>query len=757
MRASVRATLLLMAWLAALPAARGQTFDAAAPGEAAAPGDVRLPLRMDETLRPPVAAGVREELPIFIEADRIQGVQGQDLEAVGNVVVRRRGQVVTADRLHYSIPDNAVTATGRVRVDRLGDVVTGDEAYYDLDTSAGYVVHPAYSFRQFGARGEANRLVLVDRDVYRAERATYTTCEVGDDDWYLRVGRMDLDRLTDVGVAHNASVVFKDVPIFYTPWIDFPLTSRRKTGFLAPSIGTTNNSGFEIEVPFYWNIAPNRDYTFSPRLMARRGLLLNNEFRYLEPSFMGEARFDYLPDDRIADESRWAASLLHTQRFSQRLSGYLNLQGVSDDTYFTDLSNNIAATSQTNLPREGALTYNGDWWTLFGRVQEFQTLQDPAAPVTPPYARVPQLALRAARHNVGGFDLDFFGEVVNFQQSDMVSAWRQVYYPSASYPYRNRLFWVTPKLGFNYTSYACTDDSQPDETRTLPIFSIDSGMDFVRNATFGGRNFRQTLEPRLYYLYIPLTEQNQLPVFDTAEADFNLAQLFTENQFSGWDRINNANQISAAVTSRLLDPQSGVEWIRGTLGQRYYFEQQEVTLPGTSARTASRSDVLALLSGSITRAWSAQVGATFSLDQRQAQKLDVGVRYRPQLGKVLNLGYRFTQDYLEQLDVSAQWPLSRRLSGVARWNYSLQDNSLLEALVGLEYTAGCWAMRLVGHRFVTSIDQESTSLLFQLELNGLSRIGNNPLELLRQNIGGYSRQVGTAVPAGPAYPGMETQ
>ena len=232
-------------------------------------------------------------------------------------------------------------------------------------------------------------------------------------------------------------------------------------------------------------------------------------------------------------------------------------------------------------------------------------------------------------------------------------------------------------------------------------------------------------------MYIPFAEQNQLPVFDTAEADFNLAQLFTENQFSGWDRINNANQISAAVTSRLLDPQTGAEWIRGTLGQRYYFEPQEVTLPGGSARTASRSDVLALLSGSITQAWSAQVGVTFSLDQRQAQKLDVGVRYRPQLGKVLNLGYRFTQDYLEQLDLSAQWPLSRRWSGVARWNYSLQDNSLLEALVGLEYTAGCWALRIVGHEFVTSIDQDSTSLLFQLELNGLSRIGNNPLELLR--------------------------
>ena len=549
---------------------------------------------MQETLLPPVAPSTREELPIFVEADRIQGVQGKELEAVGNVVVRRRGQVLTADKLYYSIPDNAVTATGHVRVDRLGDVVTGDLAHYDLDTSAGYIERPTYSFRQFGARGKAERLVIEDRDIYHAQRATYTNCAVGDDDWYLRVGKMDLDRLTDVGVAHDASVYFKDVPIFYTPWMDFPLTSRRKTGFLPPLIGTSNNSGFEIEAPFYWNIAPNLDYTIAPRLMARRGLQLNNEFRYLEPKFSGQARFDYLPDDRILNESRWFGSLQHSQRFSSRLSGYLNLQGVSDDTYFTDLSNNIAATSQTNLPREAGLTYNGDWWTFFGRVQEFQTLQNPdSPPVTPPYARVPQLALRAAQQNVGGFDLDFFGEVVNFQQTGLVSGWRQVYYPSASYPYRNRLFWVTPKLGFNYTSYSFNNDSQPNETRALPIFSVDSGMTFERNTALGGRNFRQTLEPRLYYVYIPFAEQNQLPVYDTAESDFNLAELFTENQFSGWDRINNANQISAALTTRLLDPRTGAEWIRGTLAQRYYFEPQEVTLPGQPARTASRSDVLA--------------------------------------------------------------------------------------------------------------------------------------------------------------------
>jgi LPS-assembly protein len=748
----VRVTLVLFAWLALLSAARGQV-----PGEQApAPGDVRLPLSMQDKLLPPVAPGTTEELPLFLEADRIEGTQGRQLEAIGSVVVRRRGQVLHADRLSYSIPENAITATGNVRVDRLGDVVTGDQAYFDLDTSAGYVERPTYYFRQFGARGKANRLVVLDRDTYRAERATYTNCDVGDDDWYLRVDRLDLDRLRDVGVARSATVYFKNVPIVYTPWIDFPLTSRRKTGFLAPTVGTTGKSGFEVELPFYWNMAPNRDFTIAPRVMASRGLLLNNEFRYLEPKFGGEARFEYLPDDRIKEQSRWGASFQHNQRFTDRLTGRINLQGVSDDTYFTDLSDQIAATSQTNLPREGWLNYNGDWWTLFGRAQTFQTLQDPLAPVTEPYARLPQVVLRAARHDVRRFDLDFFGEVANFEHPSLVNGWRQVYYPTVRLPYRNRLFWVTPKAGFNFTSYGFREEGRPDETRSLPVFSVDSGMQFERDTAFGARSFRQTLEPRLYYVYIPFRRQDQLPLFDTAEADFNLAQIFTENQFSGWDRINDANQITAAVTTRLLNPGSQTEWIRATLGQRYYFKEQEVSLDN-QRRGSNRSDLLALVSGSITRAWSANFGLQYNVDDSQSKKLNAALRYQPQLGKVLNLGYRFTRDQLEQVDVSAQWPLSRRWNGLGRWNYSLQDETLLEALLGFEYNAGCWSARVVAHRFVTAVDDESTSLFFQLELNGLSRIGNNPLELLRQNIGGYSRSPTRSIPGEAYYPGMEAE
>jgi LPS-assembly protein len=714
-----------------------------------------LGLRLEPELMAPQSPGPGEELPIFLEADRIEGVQDQRIDAVGNVVVRRRGLRLSADRLEYSIPENAVTVTGNVRFRRLGDVVTGDRATYDLDDEAGTVDNPGYSFSQFGARGRANRLTVRDRERYRAERATYTNCDVGDDDWFLRVDRLDLDRLKDTGVARNATVYFKGVPILYTPWINFPLSSRRKTGFLPPSIGTTDKSGFEFTLPFYWNIAPNLDYTIAPRVLSRRGVLINNEFRYLKPDFAGDLRAEFLPDDREQGDSRWAYVFQHAHRFTPRLSGAVNLQGVSDDTYFVDLSDKIAATSQTNLPREGSLTYNGDWWSVFGRVQSFQTLQqDPLAPVTEPYARLPQIALNAAKQNVGGFDLSMYGEVVSFDHPDLVSAVRQVYYPSASYRVGNGFFYALPKLGLHYTSYSYDERGRDNDSRTLPIFSLDTGMNFARRTSVFGRSYTQTLEPRLYYVYIPFEDQEQLPLFDTAVADFNLAQIFTENRFSGFDRINDANQITAAVTTRFLDARSGAERLRATLGQRYYLKEQEVTLDPEDVRTSNRSDLLAGVTGYLTANWWMDFGLQFNVDDGNSEKLNLGARYRPQPGKALNLSYRYTRDLLEQVDLAAQWPVTRRWTGLMRWNYSLADKSLVEGLAGLEYNAGCWAARFVVHSFVTSTQERSEAFFAQLELSGLSRLGISPLDLLSQSIVGYQRIPPRVPQPSQYYPGM---
>ena len=748
-----RSTALLAA-MCALPAALAQTPSVPSASIDPERGGLGLKLEPELSARPP--AGVDEQLPIFLEADRLDGVVGRNLDATGNVVVRRRGQTLRADRLSYSVPDNAITAEGNVRLGRQGDTVSGDRVYYDLDTNSGKVDKPQYSLRygNYRARGDAERLEIRDRDRYRAQRATYTNCAVGEDDWYLSVSRLELDRLRDVGVARNATVYFQGVPILYTPWIDFPLSSRRKTGFLTPLVGTSNNSGFEVSLPFYWNMAPNRDYTLTTRLLAKRGVQLNNDFRYLQPSYRGQLRADVLPNDREADDTRWAYSVQHTQSITRRLNGYINAQGVSDDNYFTDLSDNVAATSQSTLPREFGLSYNGDWWSVLARSQTFQTLQDPQNPVTEPYARVPQLLLRAARENVAGLNLELFGEVVNFDQSQQQSGWRQVYYPWATYPIRGPFWYLTPKLGLNYTVYTYPGQSRAADTRTLPILSLDSGMTFDRSTTLLGRGFRQTLEPRVYYVYIPYKNQDNLPVYDTSQADFNLTQVFTENQYTGWDRINNANQITTAVSSRLLDPTSGAEWVRGTLAQRFYFETLQVTLPGQAGST-NNSDLLAGLAGNITRNWSANLDLQYAVEDGDFEKFNAGLRYRPEPRKILNLGYRFTANSLEQVDVAALWRLSRRWAGVFRWNYSLQGSELLRGLVGLEYNENCWAARFVAQSFITGVNERSSAFFLQLELSGLSRLGISPLQILRENIGGYEEVSPSAASPEVYYPGVE--
>ncbi|HYL19511.1 MAG TPA: LPS-assembly protein LptD [Burkholderiales bacterium] len=757
-----RALIALTVLVLAAGGARAQTASSDKPDL-----DVGLKLKLQSSLLPPAAPDPDEELPVFLEADRLEGTQNKDVKAEGNAMLRRRGQIVFADVLRYSLENSVVTAVGHVRFDRLGDIITGDYASFNLDDESGYVDNPTYQFRQFHAHGQASKLEVRDRDRYRAIRATYTNCDVGNEDWYLKVQRLDIDRLRDVGEGHNATLYFKDVPVLYTPWIDFPVSSRRKSGFLPPTYGSTATSGFEVTAPYYWNIEPNMDYTVAPRVMSRRGMQLGNEFRYLDPDYKGLLQADYLPEDRVANRSRWAVLFQHDQNLGHGFAGGLNIQRVSDDTYFTDLSDKIAATSQSVLPQEGWLKYEGGWWSLYGRYQHWQTLQDPLAPITPPYARAPQITLVASQQDVLGSDVGFTGEVVNFMHPTLLTGRRQNYYPTVSYPIRTPFFFLTPKAGINYTQYSFPDNVRDAQTRTLPIFSVDSGMTFERDTTLRGRDFVQTLEPELYYLYIPFRDQTQLPVFDSALKDFNFTSIFSENKFSGADRINDANQITAAVGTRLLDPETGIEKVRALIGQRYYLEQPRVTLDSAlptspvpsnvESNTATRSDLLALFSGALTRTWSLDSGLQYGVNSSEFERFNVALRDQPEPGKVLNLGYRFTRDFLDQIDISTQWPLSRRWAGLARYNYSLSDKALLEALAGLEYNAGCWTLRFVLHRFVTATQERTNTFFFQIELTGLSRLGSSPLELLRQGIGGYTQPSLHPRGAEPYYPGMSDQ
>jgi len=700
-----------------------------------------------------------DEVPLFIEADRLQGTQDKEIEAYGSARLRKRGQAFFADWMRHDTPTDVLTAKGNVRIEQGREIIEGDSLRYEMATDRGYMEQPRYMLvstppgsspriSDTDGRGTAERLLFEGPGQYRVQTASYTTCEPGNDAWFIRARQLDIDRSRDVGIARDASIVFFDKTIFYSPYLSFSLHQERKSGFLTPSYRTSNTTGFEFTVPYYWNIAPDMDATLYPRYMTKRGLQLGGEFRYLNPNWQGEARTEILTSDQQVSRDRWGIFAKHQQNLGRGWGGNLNINRVSDGSYFTDLSTQVAVTSQVYLTNDLTLSRGGTWgnggtYSFSAFAQRWQTLQsDPLAPLVAPYNRQPQLTLSAQRLGTHVGDFDLLGSYTAFDHPSLINGQRMVINPSLSLPLQNAFAFVTPKIGAHITRYAMGENNAANlqnSTRALPIFSAESGVVFEREMQARGQTLIQTLEPKAYYVYIPYKDQSRLPNFESGLQDVNFATLFTENQFSGSDRINDANQLTAGVSSRFIDAGTGIERLRVALAQRYYFQSQQVTLPGVAprARDSNSSDVLAVISGNIAKNWTTEAGWQYNTDLKQVQKFNIAGRYQPQAGKVLNLAYRDTVDTLRQTDVSAQWPIDGRWTAVARWNYSIRDNRTLEALAGVEYNDRCWALRIVGHRFATTTSAASTSIFVQLELSGISRIGTNPTDVLFRNISGY--------------------
>ncbi len=701
-------------------------------------------------------------VPLFVEADRIQGTQDKEIEAFGSARLRKRGQVFYADWMRHDTPTDVLDAKGNVRIEQEREILQGDTLRYEMATDRGYLDRPRYLLMstpetgpisriarpvQTEGRGTADRLLFEGPGQYRVQNSSYTTCEPGNDAWYLRANVLDIDRGRNVGTAHNASIVFFDVPIFYSPYLSFSLHQERKSGFLTPSYRTSNTTGFEFTTPFYWNIAPDMDATLFPRYMTKRGLQLGSEFRYLNSKGKGEARAEVLSNDQQIGRDRWGLFTKHQQMLGDIWNSQLNINRVSDGNYFTDLSTQVAVTSQVYLSNDLTLSRGGTWgdggtYGFSAFAQRWQTLQaDPLAPLVAPYNREPQLTLTAQQLTRWG-DLDVLSSYTSFAHPSLINAKRTVINPSFSLPLQNAYAYVTPKAGVHVTHYAMGSNNTtglPDATRTLPIVSVDSGLVFERDMEARGQKLIQTLEPKAYYVYIPYKDQSRLPNFESGLQDINFATIFTENQFSGQDRINDANQLTLGVSTRFIDPSNGIERLRAAVAQRYYFEPQQVTIPGVPSRASdsNSSDLLAAISGNIAKNWTGDAGWQYNTDLKQTQKFNIAARYQPQAGKVVNLAYRETANALQQVDLSTQWPIDGRWTAVSRWNFSIKDNRTLEALVGIEYSDRCWALRIAGHRFATTTASASTSIFVQLELSGLSRIGSDPQDVLRRNISGY--------------------
>lgn len=740
----------------------------------------------------------KEGVTSFMEGDRMEGDPDSDVTLSGSAQVRRIDAVIKGDQIIYNKNSGELNTQGSARMMRDGTLVTGPSATFNVDKSSGVIEKPNFWLGSTAGFAVAEHADIFSRSQMRLKTVTYSGCACETPSWYIKANTVDLDFDENEGVAKNGVLYFKDVPILAAPYMTFPVRKERKSGFLMPTYGTTSQGGFDFSVPYYLNLAPNYDLTLVPRVYSKRGAQLGGEFRYMGPTYNGGLSGTYLPDDRVNGRDRWMYWSRHQQTLGGGFYTDWDIAAASDDNYFRDFSQiGLNQASTTQLPRRARVGWNDAYWQSYVQVYKYQTLQDPDAPIVPPYDKVPELYLKGAHYDWGGFDTEWTSTAVKFQQPLFLgqrlgpTGDRLQSYATASYPIVRPGWFITPKVGVNYRQYANTNwyggadrnfnqldnvtssTYRSNQSVTTPIASLDAGMVFERDTTLFGNASTQTLEPRLYYLRVPYRNQSALPVYDTSLSDFSFSQAFEENIYNGgWDRISNANQLTAALTTRWLDADTGFERASVSAAQRMYFEDQRVTLPGETPRENVRSDFLVAASAALTDTLSTDVAAQYNPYDNNWSRGLVSARWSPQRLTTVAVSYRYQRDPQpgvayqpqgqNQVSLAVQWPFSKRWYGVGRIDYSMRADTvtatgtdsasrITQAIAGVEYKGDCcWTGRMVFQRYAVAANSSNTALFFQLELTGLGALGTDPMTLLNESIPGYQR-VTPPVPPGSNF------
>jgi len=788
-------TLFIVCGMSAVQAQDGPGVPSpTAPAAASAPGLILTPgLRLH-----PVSDG---EIPTFLEGERIDGDPSGHVILTGKAQVRRSDAVLKGERIDYNKTTGQLDAQGNVRLLRDANLVTGPRLRYNVESDTGEVTTPHFWLGANGGAGRAEHADILSRSRMRLNQVIYTGCPCPNPAWELRASRVDLDNDANEGVARNGVLFFKGLPILASPYLTFPLRDERKSGFLLPTYGATSNSGFELSTPYYFNLAPHYDATVIPRYLSKRGLQMGGEFRYLGRDYVGQISGTYLGRDQQTRDKRWLYSMQHQHLLGQGFYADWNTSGASDIDYFRDFSSlGINEASTYYLSKRARVGWDGRYVRGYAQIQRYQMLFDTDATTRVPlYNKQPELNWKAARYNWGGFDttlnssLEWFRQPMGAQR--IGDTWqaqrfgpngqRLSIYPSVSYPIVRAGWYIKPKAGVHYSRYQTRwyanstrnapgynaqyhdvygSPSDGSRSRVQPIFSVDAGMTFDRDASLFGKPMLQTLEPRLYYLRVPYRAQQSLPLYDTSLSDFSFAQAFQENIYSGgWDRIVNANQLTVGLTTRFLNTSSGTERLTLSAAQRLYFEEQSVTLPGETPRTNTRSEILLGTTAALTDTLSTQAALQYDTYTQKWDRAMVGMRWKPQRLTMVSASYRYQRDVLtdtgnpapylprgqNQVSVAFQWPFTHHWYGVGRIDYSLrrapavgslppETRRITQAIVGLEYKGDCcWTGRVVFHRYALDAASSNKALFFQLELHGLGALGTDPMQMLRRSIPGY--------------------
>jgi LPS-assembly protein len=720
-----------------------------------------------ENAETPAIIEIDPNAPIDVDSDSAEASRDGQVLLKGEVTIQQGPRKMKTRDAEWNQTTNEFNVQNGVEYEDPNLKVRGSGAH--LDPAGGATFEGAdFELPAIPARGSAERINATSAGEVELDKVRYTTCPIGNEDWLLSAAEIDISQQRGVGTGRNVRLDFKGVPIMYVPYFSFPVGNERKSGFLYPSFGSYSRNG--LSVPWYWNIAPNADATLVPTIDYRRGAKLDTEWRYLWPIAEGMLETQYLPDDRQRGGERSYLRFINRSDFTDALRLDIDAANASDDQWFEDFGQGPEGTSVTYLNRSAQLSYLTEHWLVFARTQNFQTIDGQRiAERDRPYTVLPQIGVRGWLPNQPfGLTFGLDGELANFTHTlddpNIVETGARLdVVPQIRMPLRAAGVYLEPAAAWRYTAYELednADDTAESRRRSAPILSVDGGLSFER--TTGSRAQRlQTFEPRFMYLYVPYRYQDDLPVFDTANADLNLVQLFRTNRYVGGDRLSDANQLSFGVTSRLLDSENGKQFISGTIGQAYYFRAPRVTLPGEAFDDTESSDIIGELDLTAYQDWNIHMGLQWDPGETRSERGDVQIQYKPDYNRVINVGYRFRRGIietteeviptsgpptsivrrgnLEQVDGSIAWPIGEQWGAYARMVYSLDDSQSLDQFAGIEYRSCCWRLRLVGRRYVRSRDGDmDTSILLQLELNGLSSVGTGADTFLERSIRGYS-------------------
>ena len=754
--------------------------------------------------------------PEEVLSDSASAEYGNDGETIlgGNVVLRRGESQLESPRVSVNAARDTAFAEGPLAIRYPGMLVRGEEGQVSLDSDAARIDDAHYVVHDQRIRGDAQSMQRLADGRYRMREASFTTCAPDSRLWRLVGSDVTIDREQGFGTASNARLEMGDVPVFYWPWVRFPIDDRRQSGFLWPTMGISSD-GLDYSQPYYLNLAPNYDATITPRVISDHGFMLGGEFRYLFGSDQGSIEGSYLPndnggesdnpndpDDAFDGEDRWYVDYSHYGRFTERLDYAMRYGAASDGRYFDDFGRDFGEQDTEYLERLARLSYQGTTWNLDARAQGYQRMDYPLDEDDRPYYQLPSLTANARWQQDNGFYQEWNSNATYFwrdlQGVDSDGFWedeetgntRRILLREAANGTRVNLTpaigWrAQPSWGFleprfqlwqtNYELDYGNRDTDRDESlsRTVPVYSVDSGLIFQRDVSLFDSDWKQTFEPRLYYAYVPERDQSEFPEFDTDERSVSWSQLWSPYRFTGADRVGDVNKLSYGASTRFLEDDTGRERLSLSVGQSAYFSDRNIdiegdpdTLPDKETNyedwyraTRDRSPVITQLDWRINDQWRSRYEWFYDPDRSTTERTSAYLQYLSPVGHVVNLGYRwqlqgfdpsgYAEDRLgydrEDFDVSFAYKATSSLDLIGRYLYDNTNSRDLETLAGVQFNSCCSAVQVVWREWVednhtaNTIEDDYTDrgLFLRFVFKGLGGVGQEADSYFAQAVPGY--------------------